>query len=36
MSVKDYEKFEAFLRAMLQYEPSDRKTAKELLREPWL
>jgi serine/threonine protein kinase len=36
MSVNDYEQFEAFLRAMLQYEPSDRKTPKELLKEPWL
>jgi hypothetical protein len=36
MSVNDYEQFEVFLRAMLQYEPSDRKKPKELLKEPWL
>ncbi|KAH7396111.1 kinase-like domain-containing protein [Pyrenochaeta sp. MPI-SDFR-AT-0127] len=36
ISKEDYEKFEAFLRAMLQYEPRDRKTPKELLEEPWL
>jgi serine/threonine-protein kinase SRPK3 len=36
MSVNSYEKFEAFLRAMLQYEPSKRKPPKELLKEPWL
>lgn len=36
MSGNDYEQFEAFLRAMLQYEPSERKTPKELLKEPWL
>jgi hypothetical protein len=36
MSTNDYQQFEAFLRAMLKYEPSERKTPKELLKEPWL
>jgi hypothetical protein len=36
MSEKDGENFQTFLRAMLQYEPSERKQPKELLNEPWL
>jgi hypothetical protein len=36
MSVKDIEIFKAFLRAMLQYEPSERKKPRELLNDPWL
>jgi serine/threonine protein kinase len=30
------EKFLAFIRGMLQWRPEDRKTAKELLQDPWL
>lgn len=30
------EMFMAFMRGMLQWRPEDRKTAKELLQDPWL
>jgi hypothetical protein len=30
------EKFIAFMRGMLQWRPEDRKTAKDLLQDPWL
>lgn len=30
------DKFEAFLRSMLQYRPEDRKSAGELATDPWL
>lgn len=30
------DKFIKFVRAMLQWRPEDRKTAKELLQDPWL
>ncbi|KAJ5930542.1 hypothetical protein N7466_006035 [Penicillium verhagenii] len=30
------EMFMAFMRSMLQWRPEDRKTAKELFRDPWL
>lgn len=28
--------FMAFMRGMLQWRPEDRKTARELLKDPWL
>lgn len=33
---KNREIFMAFMRGMLQWRPEDRKTAKELLDDPWL
>lgn len=33
---KNRELFMAFMRGMLQWRPEDRKTAKELLDDPWL
>lgn len=33
---KNKEMFIAFIRGMLQWRPEDRKTAKELLQDPWL
>ena len=33
---KDKEEFLAFVRLMLQWRLEDRKTAKQLLQEPWL
>lgn len=30
------ELFLSFVRSMLQWRPEDRKTAKELLEDPWL
>ena len=30
------EMFIAFMRGMLQWRPEDRKTAKDLLQDPWL
>ncbi|KMQ42615.1 hypothetical protein HL42_6654 [Trichophyton rubrum] len=33
---KSKEMFIAFMRGMLQWRPEDRKTAKELLQDPWL
>jgi len=33
---KNKEMFIAFMRGMLQWRPEDRKTAKELLQDPWL
>lgn len=33
---KNKEKFIKFVRAILQWRPEDRKTAKELLQDPWL
>jgi hypothetical protein len=33
---RDKEEFLAFLRLMLQWRPEDRKTAKQLLDDPWL
>lgn len=30
------DKFIKFVKAMLQWRPEDRKTAKELLQDPWL
>ncbi|KAL2800487.1 CMGC protein kinase [Aspergillus keveii] len=33
---KDKEMFMDFMRGMLQWRPEDRKTAKELLQDPWL
>ena len=30
------EMFIAFIRGMLQWRPEDRKTAKDLLQDPWL
>jgi serine/threonine-protein kinase SRPK3 len=30
------EKFINFVRGMLQWRPEERKTAKELLQDPWL
>lgn len=32
----EVDSFEAFLQGMLRYRPRDRKTAGELLRDPWL
>lgn len=36
LSGQNKEMFLEFLRGMLQWQPEDRKTAKELLRDPWL
>lgn len=33
---KNKEMFMTFMRGMLQWRPEDRKTAKELLKDPWL
>jgi hypothetical protein len=33
---RNKEMFLAFIRGMLQWRPEDRKTAKELLEDPWL
>jgi hypothetical protein len=33
---RNKEMFLAFMRKMLQWRPEDRKTAKELLQDPWL
>lgn len=33
---KNKEMFLIFMRGMLQWRPEDRKTAKELLEDPWL
>jgi hypothetical protein len=33
---KGKEQFMAFMRGMLQWRPEDRKTAKQLLDDPWL
>lgn len=33
---KNKELFMEFMRGMLQWRPEDRKTAKELLDDPWL
>jgi serine/threonine-protein kinase SRPK3 len=33
---KNKEMFLVFMRGMLQWRPEDRKTAKELLEDPWL
>lgn len=33
---RNKEMFLAFIRKMLQWRPEDRKTAKELLDDPWL
>jgi serine/threonine protein kinase len=33
---RNKEMFLAFMRKMLQRRPEDRKTAKELLQDPWL
>jgi len=33
---KNKEMFLDFMRGMLQWRPEDRKTAKELLEDPWL
>ena len=32
---EDKERFLTFVRQMLQWLPEDRKTAKELLQDPW-
>ena len=32
----DKEMFLAFVKGMLQWRPEDRKTAKDLLEDPWL
>ncbi|EME78805.1 serine/threonine kinase [Pseudocercospora fijiensis CIRAD86] len=36
VSRKDKELFVQFIRSMLQWKPEDRKTARELLEDPWL
>lgn len=33
---EEREKFLAFVRGMLQWRPEDRKTAAQLLNDPWL
>lgn len=33
---RNKEMFIAFMRGMLQWRPEDRKTAKDLLQDPWL
>jgi serine/threonine-protein kinase SRPK3 len=33
---RDKEMFIDFMRGMLQWRPEDRKTAKDLLQDPWL
>lgn len=33
---RNKEMFLVFMRGMLQWRPEDRKTAKELLEDPWL
>lgn len=33
---KNKDMFLVFMRGMLQWRPEDRKTAKELLEDPWL
>ena len=33
---RDKEDFLVFVRSMLQWRPEDRKTAKQLLNDPWL
>lgn len=33
---KNKEMFLDFMRGMLEWRPEDRKTAKELLEDPWL
>ena len=33
---RNKEMFLAFMRGMLQWRPEDRKTAEELLQDPWL
>lgn len=33
---RNKEMFLTFMRGMLQWRPEDRKTAKELLQDPWL
>lgn len=33
---RNKEMFLAFMRGMLQWRPEDRKTAKDLLHDPWL
>lgn len=33
---RNKELFIAFMRGMLQWRPEDRKTAKDLLQDPWL
>lgn len=33
---RNKEMFLAFMRGMLQWRPEDRKTAKDLLQDPWL
>lgn len=34
--LKDKAKFLAFMRRALAWDPNDRPTAKELLKDPWL
>jgi hypothetical protein len=36
MSNVDNEMFDKFLRAMMQYEPSERENAKATLNDPWV
>lgn len=33
---RDKDMFIAFMKGMLQWPPEDRKTAKDLLQDPWL
>jgi serine/threonine-protein kinase SRPK3 len=33
---EDKKRFMQFMRKMLQWDPDDRSTAKELLKDPWL
>ncbi len=33
---KSKDQFLAFMRSMLKWSPSERKTARELLEDPWL
>lgn len=36
LSGRNKEMFLEFMKGMLQWKPEDRKTAKELLQDPWL
>lgn len=36
MTDEDVETFESFLLKMLKYRPRDRKTAAEMLKDPWV